>query len=99
MEVVRDVEPGSPAHEHGPARDAHGAAVRTETVVAAEAGPAPGETIEVRRADVRVAPRPDRVRTLVVGEQEQDVRPGRPLPEGLKPAHRDTRADQDGDDQ
>ena len=97
LEVVRDVEPGAPAHEHGPARHAHGAAVRAEAVVAAEAGPAPGEPVEVRRPDVWVAPRRDGVRTLVVGEQEQDVRPRRPLPENLRPAEADTRPDEDGD--
>ena len=80
VEVVRDVEPGAAAHQHGAARHADGAAVRAEAVVAAEAGPAPDEPVEVRRPDVRVAPRRDGVGALVVGEQEQDVRPRRPLP-------------------
>ena len=95
LEVVRDVEPGAPAHEHGAAGHAHGAAVRAEAVVAAEAGPAPDEPVEVRRPDVRVPPRGDGVRALVVGEQEQDVRPRRPPPESLMPAEAETRPDED----
>ena len=57
--------------------NADGANVRAQAIGIAEDHPAAGERIERRRFDVRIAEGGDRVGPLVVGEQEQDVGPGR----------------------
>jgi hypothetical protein len=73
FQVVLDSEVGAAAVHHGPAGDADRAAVTTHVVVDAEAEALVGELIEVGRPDVFVAPGPDRVCPLIVGEQEEHV--------------------------
>ena len=72
--VVGRPHPAPAGQHHRPARHAHRTAVRAEHVVALEAQALGGQPVEVRRVDPFVAPRADRVRALVVREQEQDVR-------------------------
>jgi hypothetical protein len=66
-------EPRLAGVEHGAARDADGAAVAAEDVVAAEADAGAGEAVDDGRLDVRVAVGGDGVGALVVGEEEEDV--------------------------
>ena len=73
FELVLDAEERAAGHEHGPRRHADGAAVAAHDVGVAEHGAGLREPVEVRRADVVVAQRVDRVEPLVVAEQEEDI--------------------------
>ena len=71
-----DMEPGLPAHQHGPARHADGAAVAAEAVISPEAEATADKFVYVGGPDVRIAVGGDGIRPLIIREQEQDVRPG-----------------------
>ena len=73
FELVVDAEERAAGHEHGPRRHADGAAGAAHDVGAAEHGAGLREPVELRRADVVVAERVDRVEPLVVAEQEEDI--------------------------
>ena len=63
------------AHEHGAARGADSAVVRSHDVGPAEIEAATGQVVQGWRGDVGVAVRPQGVGPLIIGEQKQDVGP------------------------
>ena len=77
LQRVGQTKPSSPTHEHRPTGDAHRTAIATEAVVAPKTETPPHQTVQMRRANVGVAPSTDRVRPLIIGEEEQNIRPHR----------------------
>ena len=59
--------------EHGATGHANRAALRSETVRAPKTETVSDDAVDVGRADVRVAVGSDRVRTLIVSKQQEDV--------------------------
>ena len=83
LQRVGQTKPSAPTHEHGPTRNAHRSAVASEAVVAPKTETPRHQTVQMRRADVRIAPGADRVRPLIISEEEHDVgshRRGRSTP-------------------
>ena len=60
-------------HQHGSAGNADRTAEGPRAVVAAKAESILGEAVEVRSLDLLISMRPDGVRPLIVGEEEDDV--------------------------
>jgi len=60
-------------HQHTATGDADGTAVASGAIVASEAQPIDRKAIQMGRLNIIVTMSGDRVRTLIVGEQEDDV--------------------------
>jgi hypothetical protein len=59
--------------DHRPARNTYRPAARSQAVVAPEAESPSDKFVEVGRRNIVVAVGPDRIGTLVIGQQEQYV--------------------------
>ena len=77
LQRMGQTKPSSPAHEHRPTGDAHRTAIATEAVVAPKTKTPCRQTVQMRRTDVGVTPSANRVRPLIIGEEEQNIRPHR----------------------
>ena len=69
------IKPRLACHQHRAAGDADRSAVGTETIILPETQATPDESIEMGSIDRGIAPRGNRVGSLIVGEKQDDVRP------------------------
>ena len=67
-------EERAPRHEHRTRRHAHRALHRSHAIRPRERRPALHKPVEIRCADARIPQRRDRVRPLIVAEEEEDIR-------------------------
>ena len=68
--------PVAPGHKHAATGDADCATIAASTIVSGETKPIGSESIQMRRLYVFVAVGSDRVRALIVGKEENDIRSG-----------------------
>jgi hypothetical protein len=73
--TILNPHPMAPRHEHRPTRHTNSATIRTGTIIPAKAKSLTGQSIEIRSLDMRIPERPNRIRPLIIGEQQNDVWP------------------------
>lgn len=66
----------APGHKHAATGDADCSTIAAGTIVSVETKPTGSESIQMRRLYVLVAVGSDRVRALIVGKEENDIRSG-----------------------
>ena len=73
--IFSNAHPMTTGHQHRPTRHTNSATKRTRAIIPSKTKPLPRQSIKVRSLDMEIAMSPDRVGTLVICEEKDDVRP------------------------